>query len=123
MGSTDPSKGKLSVLAATVVGADPEMTKVLVLEGIAVEDRPSALGYFLLNLMRELTYARVQAGGEPIIPQLKLTAGSLSPAEVEANSNVEVLPLQGQEFNEVYKVVLAVEQDRRDIIGGSGGLL
>ena len=99
------------------MGSDPEITKILVLDNVKTEDRPGAVGYFVLNFMREVLLHEQSQGNTRSMPQLKLTLGAMKAADVK-RENVSVSPLQGNEFAEVYKLVIAVEKNRPDISGG-----
>lgn len=85
-------------------------TKVLVLEGIATRDRPSAIGYFLLNIMREW-YARFRE-----FPHVDIQLGRVESADIMGLERRTSTELVDDWYGRIYELTLAVERNDRDIL-------
>lgn len=85
-------------------------TKVLVLEGVKTADRPAAIGYFLLNIMREW-YARFRE-----FPHVDLQLGRVEAADIMGLERRTSTELTEDWYGRIYELTLAVERDDRDIL-------
>jgi hypothetical protein len=87
--------------------------ETLVLDGIKIEDRPAAVGYFLLNRMRDL-YAK-----HTYFPPVRVSFGAVE--AVEVNKKKDVMPvtqynLTGSDFGDIFKLSVAVERGDKDLL-------
>jgi hypothetical protein len=89
----------------------------MVLEGLQTEDRPLAVGYFVLDTLRSL----YQTGVDPSSP-VQMKAGLIDPALLQASvdagqTHVFLPPLAAvDDLGPLYKLVVAVSRgEKRDL--------
>jgi hypothetical protein len=102
---------KVGVALATIEAPAKE-TIAFVLDGIRTSDRPSALGYFLFNALREW-YSRF--GHFPVVT---LKMGLVEHADLGL-CQVRTTILKDDWFGRIYELVLAVERNDPGLLGAS----
>ena len=104
---------QVGVVLMTVFGVKPT-EHILVLDGIHTEDRPAAVGYFVLEIMRE---AHRRSGS---FPEFRLRLGAVDGVELDRRKtqgyDVRTYRSDGKALGEMYKVVLAVERGDEGIL-------
>lgn len=82
----------------------------MVLEGIATEDRPQAVGYFLLDTLRAL----FTSGIDPKEP-ITIKVGFVDPRELDQNRDkipLFIAPKAVEDLGHLYKLILAVSRGK-----------
>lgn len=102
---------KVGVVLATIEKPNGE-TKAFVMDGLRTSDRPAALGYFLLNAMREW-YSR-----HGHFPTVSLSMGLVEAADLRMCDTRTTL-LKDDWFGRIYELVLAVERNDPGLLGNA----
>ncbi len=103
-------QGKIGVIILEV----EDRSRTMVLEGLKTEDRPLAVGYFLLDTLRSF----FQSGVSPE-KQITIKCGLIEPAKlqkaVDENATHVFLPpiAAVQDLGSLYKLILAVSRGER----------
>lgn len=106
-------KGKIGVLTLSV----EDRCRTMLLEGVKHEDRPTVVGYFILDTLRSV----YQTGVDPESP-VTIKAGLIAPDVLQeavdsAATHIWSPPVAGVDMlGDIYKLVLAVSRgEKRDL--------
>lgn len=88
-----------------------DRARTMIMEGISIEDRPQAVGYFILDTLRSL----YQSGVDPKEP-ITLKLGYADPRELDSNRDkipLFIAPKGVEDLGHLYKLIVAVSRGRR----------
>jgi len=80
----------------------------MVLEGLKTEDRPTAVGYFILDTLRSLFQSGILASDEIRLAVALVTAEELD--ELKQHVQVFTAPQQVDQLGPLYKMILDVSR-------------
>jgi len=97
-------RGKLGILSITV----NDRARTMVLEGLKTEDRPTAVGYFVLDTLRSLFQSGIKATDEIRIAVALVGADEL--AELAKHVAVYTPPKDVSDLSAIYKLIVDVSR-------------
>ena len=99
-------KGQMGTISITAA----DRARTMVLEGIPQEDRPTAVGYFIMDTLRTFFQTGVKAGSE-----IRLHVGLMTPEAVQKlKSTVDVYQPERSvisHLGSIYKLMYEVSRD------------
>jgi hypothetical protein len=104
--------GKVAFMGLTV----GDRARTIIMEGMSVSDRPTAVGYFVLDTLRSWFRDGVPTT-EPVI----LRVGLADPKELDERKEqipLFIAPGNVEDLGALYKILLAVSSGNKELLDG-----